>query len=73
MRPPSWMLRTRLGRFLLLLPVYAGVMLPVTAVYHLLSGKKIDWFFVVGWGLFTAAVNALVPATKWRPRLNRWE
>ena len=73
MRLPGWIPSTKLGNFLLLLPVYIGGMFAVTAIYHMLSGKMIDWFFVVGWGLAMAAVNALVPSTKWRPRLNRWE
>lgn len=73
MRVTEWMTRTRFGTFLLCLPIYVGGMLAVTVVYHLLSGKKIDWFFTLGWGLSMAAVNAWVPATKWRPRLNRWE
>ena len=73
MRLLSWMVHTRLGTFLLLLPIYGGGMLAVTAVQHFLSGKKIDWFFAVGWGFFMAAVNAWIPATMWRPRLNRWK
>lgn len=73
MRVTGWMTRSKFGNFLLCLPIYIGGLLAIMYVYHLLSGKKIDWFFTLTWGLFVAAVNAWVPATKWRPRLNRWE
>ena len=73
MRLPTWMRGTKIGAFLFILPVYIGVMLALVAVEHLLSHKKIDWVFAIVWGLGMAVVNAWVPATKWRPRLNRFD
>jgi len=73
MRLPTWMRGMKIGTFLLNLPIYVAVMLALVAVDHLLSHKKIDWVFAVIWGLGMAAANAWVPATRWRPRLNRFD
>jgi hypothetical protein len=58
---------------MLLFPIYAGAMLAVTVFYPIRSGHKIDWLFAAGGGFFMAVVNVLVPPTKWRPRLSKFE
>ena len=73
MRLPTWMRGTKLGTFLLILPICIGLMLALVAVEHLLSHKKIDWFVAVELGIGTAVANAWVPATRWRPRLNLFD
>jgi len=66
MQVPSWMFSTKFGRFLLLLPIWIGAALLVVLARHALSGRAIDWSFVIVWAPLMTVLYTFAPPLKWR-------